>query len=156
MSHQLTPPPKPKKSEKGRRFLSNSKILSKNRCATTPPSFRSGSRRRSHTLRIKSYNARRTLPALRGRKDRIQSISTTRGHTRCSTSSSCVVSVARARRLLLSCKRRLSIGCAPAMNNAPPTGSRSTGREIKETTCSRMLEWAEPTTTAEPKADGTV
>jgi len=146
--------PSPRKIGR-RRYRSNSKFLSKNRFATTPPSFQSGSRRKSRTSRRKFYNVLHTLPELRGRRDRIQSFLTTRRHTRGSTSLLCGVYGAQARLWQLSCSVRLSSGCANAMNLVQPTGSRSIGPVSEETTCLRTLRWEEQTTTAESRADGT-
>ena len=158
MRDQLTPPPPPKsKAKKGEEVPFKFELpLDKPLCDNTTKFSKWIKKKKPHLADKILQCAWRTLPALRGRSDRMRNISTASRPTSSSTSSSCGVCGARVSRLLLSCRRRLSSGWSPEMSTKPPSGSRSTGPVIEETTCSRMLVLAEPTTTAEPKADGTV
>ena len=79
--------------------------------------------------------APRTLPALLGRRNRMENILIRRLSMRSGIRSWCAVSNVQARLLPLFCRSSLFNGCGTTVNIAPPSGSRPIGPRSEETTC---------------------
>jgi hypothetical protein len=85
MRDLLTPPkPKMNKNKRGEKVLFKFEIPLKKPMCDNTTKFSKWIKKKNRTSRIKFYNVLHTLPALLGRRDRIQRFLTTRRHTRSS------------------------------------------------------------------------